>query len=445
MPGESRATHAANCCSNCCRRRSRRGCSAARSRISTGSCATSSPPPRSRRRRSRGYVTPRRLVGHRRRHPADAARPQRGAARPARRRAAAGDRRLPALGRARLDRPMRDPRHRPRRILFRGHQAAGPATAEVLPELVEPRSPNCPGRNRCAGRRVAALGAAADLDHLPLRRRGRAAGDRRRAGRPHDARPPLPVAGRDLRRQCRRLPSKSCEHAYVILDQDQRRELIRRRSRPTRGRGWGSDGQARSRAARRGDRPRRIPGRAGGRDRRRFHGPCRPRCCRPRCARIRNISPASMPTGAPAPRFLFVANNLAEDGGKAIVAGNERVLRARLADARFFWDQDRKVRLEDRVEALKERVYHAKLGSVYDKVERMERLAEFLARYRARCRCEQSRSARRALPRPICRPAWSASFPNCRGSWAATTRCMTAKIARGRRRDRRALQAARPE
>jgi len=83
--------------------------------------------------------------------------------------------------------------------------------------------------------------------------------------------------------------------------------------------------------------------------------------------------------GRPAPHFLFVANNLAEDGGKAIIAGNERVLRARLADARFFWDQDRKIRLEDRVEALKDRVYHANLGTVFDKVERMEKLASFLA------------------------------------------------------------------
>jgi len=85
------------------------------------------------------------------------------------------------------------------------------------------------------------------------------------------------------------------------------------------------------------------------------------------------------PDGVTAPRFLFVANNLTADKGRTIIAGNERVLRARLADARFFWDQDRKVRLEDRVEALKERVYHEKLGSVYDKVERTERLAEFLA------------------------------------------------------------------
>jgi glycyl-tRNA synthetase beta chain len=83
--------------------------------------------------------------------------------------------------------------------------------------------------------------------------------------------------------------------------------------------------------------------------------------------------------GTAAPRFLFVANNRTADHGNTIVAGNERVLRARLADARFFWEQDRKVRLEDRVEALKDRVYHAKLGSVFDKVERVEQLAGFLA------------------------------------------------------------------
>jgi len=85
------------------------------------------------------------------------------------------------------------------------------------------------------------------------------------------------------------------------------------------------------------------------------------------------------PDGTPAPRFLFVANNVTPDGGKTIAAGNERVLRARLSDARFFWDQDRKIRLEDRVEALKQRVYHEKLGSVYDKVERMKKIAAFLA------------------------------------------------------------------
>jgi len=59
------------------------------------------------------------------------------------------------------------------------------------------------------------------------------------------------------------------------------------------------------------------------------------------------------PDGTPAPRFLFVANNATADKGAAIAAGNERVLRARLSDARFFWDQDLKVPLADRVDALK--------------------------------------------------------------------------------------------
>jgi glycyl-tRNA synthetase beta chain len=73
-----------------------------------------------------------------------------------------------------------------------------------------------------------------------------------------------------------------------------------------------------------------------------------------------------------------VANNQTPDNGNTIVAGNERVLRARLADARFFWEQDRKAALAARVEALADRVYHAKLGSVLDKVRRMERIAEVL-------------------------------------------------------------------
>ena len=66
--------------------------------------------------------------------------------------------------------------------------------------------------------------------------------------------------------------------------------------------------------------------------------------------------------GRLAPRFVLVANTEAADGGKAIVAGNERVLRARLSDAKFFWDEDRKRPLESRVPKLAERVFHAKLG-----------------------------------------------------------------------------------
>jgi glycyl-tRNA synthetase beta chain len=84
------------------------------------------------------------------------------------------------------------------------------------------------------------------------------------------------------------------------------------------------------------------------------------------------------PDGSPASRFLFVANNKTPDDGKTIVAGNERVLRARLADARFFWDQDRKIPLADRVDALENRVFHAELGTMLQKIRRMERLVEFL-------------------------------------------------------------------
>jgi glycyl-tRNA synthetase beta chain len=109
-----------------------------------------------------------------------------------------------------------------------------------------------------------------------------------------------------------------------------------------------------------------------------------------------NAEPAPAKAGGtPAPRFLFVANNPTADHGKTIIAGNERVLRARLADARFFWDQDRKIRLEDRVEALKRRVYHAKLGSVYDKVERVGRLAVELVKYVPGANDERARRAAR--------------------------------------------------
>ncbi len=80
-------------------------------------------------------------------------------------------------------------------------------------------------------------------------------------------------------------------------------------------------------------------------------------------------------------RFVVVANTETMDGGKEVVAGNERVLRARLSDAKFFWDNDRKTPLEERVSALKDRVFHARLGSLADKAARMEALAAYLAKY----------------------------------------------------------------
>jgi glycyl-tRNA synthetase beta chain len=80
-------------------------------------------------------------------------------------------------------------------------------------------------------------------------------------------------------------------------------------------------------------------------------------------------------SGGLAPRFLLVANIPAVDGGAAIVAGNERVLRARLFDAKFFWDQDLKTPLASRVPKLAELVFHAKLGTIGDKVQRLQLLA----------------------------------------------------------------------
>ncbi len=99
------------------------------------------------------------------------------------------------------------------------------------------------------------------------------------------------------------------------------------------------------------------------------------------------------PDGTPASQFLFVANNIPADHGKTIIAGNERVLRARLADARFFWDQDRRVPLASRIEFLSQQVFHAKLGSLLDKVARMGRLADFLAYYVPGANGERSRRA----------------------------------------------------
>ncbi|HVG80705.1 MAG TPA: glycine--tRNA ligase subunit beta [Methylomirabilota bacterium] len=83
--------------------------------------------------------------------------------------------------------------------------------------------------------------------------------------------------------------------------------------------------------------------------------------------------------GKLAPRFLVVANVEPTDGGVAIVAGNERVLRARLADAEFFWNQDRRIPLQERLPALEQIVFHAKLGSVADKVRRIAALAPEIA------------------------------------------------------------------
>ncbi|MDX2276212.1 MAG: glycine--tRNA ligase subunit beta [Hyphomonadaceae bacterium] len=102
-----------------------------------------------------------------------------------------------------------------------------------------------------------------------------------------------------------------------------------------------------------------------------------------------------------APHFVTVANVSAKDGGKAIAAGNARVLSARLNDARFFWDADKKTPLftEERKAKLEKIVFHQKLGSVWDKVERVKALAvelctvtgadaELVSRAAELCKCD---------------------------------------------------------
>ncbi|MBF0857657.1 glycine--tRNA ligase subunit beta [Gluconobacter sp. LMG 31484] len=85
------------------------------------------------------------------------------------------------------------------------------------------------------------------------------------------------------------------------------------------------------------------------------------------------------PDGKAAPYFAFVGNLPFKDGGKLTTAGNERVLRARFADARHFWDLDRKTKLADRVPALAAVTFHAKLGTQAERAERISKLAGTVA------------------------------------------------------------------
>ena len=82
--------------------------------------------------------------------------------------------------------------------------------------------------------------------------------------------------------------------------------------------------------------------------------------------------------GLLAPAFVCVANVAANDGGEAIAEGNARVLAARLADARFFWEQDLKIPLEEQAKKLDGIIFHEKLGTVADKVDRVAKLARWL-------------------------------------------------------------------
>jgi glycyl-tRNA synthetase beta chain len=84
-------------------------------------------------------------------------------------------------------------------------------------------------------------------------------------------------------------------------------------------------------------------------------------------------------TGKLANKFILVSNLEASDGGDAIKAGNARVIRARLSDAKFFWDTDRKTKLEERLPKFAQITFHEKLGTQAERIERIARLARELA------------------------------------------------------------------
>ena len=77
--------------------------------------------------------------------------------------------------------------------------------------------------------------------------------------------------------------------------------------------------------------------------------------------------------------FILVSNNRSSDNGKTIIEGNQRVVNARLEDALFFWERDNKIKLQNYSEKLKKIIFHGEIGSIYEKVLRLEKLSLFLS------------------------------------------------------------------
>jgi glycyl-tRNA synthetase beta chain len=128
--------------------------------------------------------------------------------------------------------------------------------------------------------------------------------------------------------------------------------------------------------------------------------------------------------GALAPAFVCVANIDAHDGGEAIVEGNRRVLAARLSDARFFWEQDLKVALEEQARKLSGIVFHEKLGTVADKVERVAKLARWLVEERIVAPAQAGASGREDAA------AVSPEIPACAGMALADQAERAARLAK---------------
>ena len=98
-------------------------------------------------------------------------------------------------------------------------------------------------------------------------------------------------------------------------------------------------------------------------------------------------------TGKLANKFIFTANIEPSDDGSAVTGGNERVIAARLSDAKFFWEQDLKGSLQDNLPALEDIVFHIDLGTVAERVERMKKLSRYLADFIPGCDADAAERA----------------------------------------------------
>ncbi len=168
------------------------------------------------------------------------------------------------------------------------------------------------------------------------------------------------------------------ERAKVVLDPARRKDMIRADAEEPRFRAGLRAGRGRG-AAGRGRRPGRMAGDADGRIRQgvpRHSGRGDPRH-HPRQPEV--LRAARSADGKLVNKFILIANIEASDGGKAIVAGNERVIRARLTDAKFFYETDLKTKLEDRLPKFGGIVFHEKLGTQAERIARITALAEELA------------------------------------------------------------------
>ena len=102
----------------------------------------------------------------------------------------------------------------------------------------------------------------------------------------------------------------------------------------------------------------------------------------------------------------------ATDGGKTIIAGNERSSARGCRDAKFFYETDRKTKLEARLPKFEQIVFHEKLGTQGERIKRIERLAGEIAPWSAPTSRRQN--AQRIWRRRICSPKWLANSPNCK-------------------------------